>query len=364
MTVEAAIALPVFLCVVVSMVMLTRVVYTHSRIQHALTETAEEIASAGYIYHISGLRDLHDAVRNGMQERADRFREQMDSVFDVIEGLGAGPGDGGEAVQTSGEPLEVLKNMASYLAQSSFEDAKTELFTPLVGLCMKKYLTPRSGDMDAGLRALGITDGFAGLDFSGSSFFEGSDENIDLVVRYTIDLPVPIKVFPKLELVQRAAVKGWLAGDEGAGVPDGEETAEDIWALDNFTRGLKLRTIFGGNLPYNFPVISAFDGGKAVMIKSMDLTADSYKDAGNVGKTIDSYVRELSKYQGQETPWGSKDIVIRKSDIRQRQLLLVIPQNQLSEEAEQLLAQLPSRAGAAGVTFRLERYGTKVIKTD
>lgn len=363
MTVEAAIALPVFLCVVISMVMLTRVVYTHSKIQHALTETAGEMASASYIYHISGLRDLHDAVRNGIQERADIFEGQMDSVFDVVGGFGGGT-DAGGAAQASGEQTDILKNIASYLLQGSFEDAKTGLFTPLVRFYMGKYLAPRSGDTDAGLRALGVSGGFAGLDFSGSTFFGDSDENIDIIVRYTIDLPVPIHVFPRLELVQRATVRGWLAGDESTGVLGGEGVEEDIWSLDNFTRGSKLRTIFGGNLPYNFPVISAFDRGKAVIIKSMDLTADSYQDVAKVRKTVDSYIKDLAGYQGQETPWGSKGIVIRKSDIGQRELLLVIPQNQLSGDVERLLAELPDRAEAAGVVFRLERYGTKAVKTD
>ena len=374
MTVEAAIALPVFLCVVISIVMLTRVVYTHGMIQHALTETADEMASAGYIYHICGLRDIHDSARDGIQERADIFREQLDSVFDTFDSLGgggnptAGAEDIGSMLENSGDavtnPLDELKNIAAYLAGGSIEDIKTELFTPVVKLYMKKYLKPESGDIDAGLRALNISGGFDGLDFSQSAFFEDRDENIDIVVRYTVDLPIPIKVLPRLELVQRATARAWLGGDEASGVLKPEEASESVWALDNFKRGAKLRTIFGANLPSSFPVIAIFEDGKAVMIKSMDLTAESYQNNETIIETIDSYIRELSRYQGQESPWGSKGIVIREGDIRQRELLLVIPQNELSAEVEQLLAQYRTRAAASGVVFRLERYGVKQLKTE
>ena len=373
-TVEAAIALPVFLCVVISIVMLARVVYTHGMIQHALTETADEMASAGYIYHISGLRDIHDSARDGIQERADIFRDQLDSVFDTFDSLGgvgnptAGAQGIGSMLESTGDavtnPLDELKNIAAYLAGGSIEDIKTELFTPVVKLYMKKYLKPGSGDIDAGLRALNISEGFDGLDFSESAFFEDRDENIDIVVRYTVDLPIPIKVLPRLELVQRATARAWLGGDEASGVLEPEEESESVWALDNFKRGTKLRALFGANLPSSFPVIAAFEDGRAVMIKSMDLTAESYQNTETVIETIDSYIRELSRYQGQESPWGSKGIVIREGDIRQRELLLVIPQNKLSVEVEQLLAQYRTRASASGVSFRLERYETKQLKTE
>ena len=61
-TLEAAIVLPLLLCAFFSVVFLVKTVYTYSLIQHAISETATEIASAGYIYHISGIRDLHDIV--------------------------------------------------------------------------------------------------------------------------------------------------------------------------------------------------------------------------------------------------------------------------------------------------------------
>lgn len=360
-TVEAAIALPVFLCVVISIVMLSKVVYTHGMIQHALTETADEMASIGYIYHISGIRDIHDTARDGLQERADIFREQLDSIFDTFESLGGSTAQSPDDVGV--DPLDELRSIAGYLSDGSFQNIKTELFTPVVKMYMKKYLKPESGDIDAGLRALNISGGFDGLDFSGSEFFEDTDENIDIVVRYTVDLPIPIRVLPRLELVQRATARAWLGGDEASGVLDAGGASEDIWALDNFKRGAKIRSIFGSNLPSSFPVIAAFEDGRAVMIKSMDLTAESYQNTETVIETIDSYIMDLSRYEGQESPWGSKDIVIRENDIRQRELLLVIPKNELSAETEQLLAQYLSRAAASGVIFRLERYGVKAVES-
>ena len=39
-----------------SVIFLIRTAYTYSLIQHAISETASEMASAGYIYQVSGIR--------------------------------------------------------------------------------------------------------------------------------------------------------------------------------------------------------------------------------------------------------------------------------------------------------------------
>ena len=173
-------------------------------------------------------------------------------------------------------------------------------------LYIKKYLISGSGqEVDKRLRALNIEDGFNGLDFKESGFLENGNDDIDIVVKYKIRLPVPVKILPELELVQRAAARAWMGGDEAASVLDAG-AGEDIWALDNFTRGKKIRSLFGANLPSNFPVIAKFENGKAVMIKSMDLTAESYLSGDSLEKTLDGYLKELFEYKGQESPWGKR----------------------------------------------------------
>lgn len=388
LTVEAALVLPVLLCAFFSVIFLIKAVYAYQLIGHALNETASEIASTAYIYHVSGFRDMHDTVRNGISEKSEVFRNQIDTVFSAYNSLmrisekadqgGAGLTDDielfkdatdsfegilDEAQVAISDPLKFLKCVACYIAKGSFNDAKTELFTPITRLYMKKYLaTERMPDADQRLKSLNIRDGFDGLDFSESAFLSDRGEYIDIVVRYSIDLPLPVKFISGLELVQRAKVKAWMGGDEAQGVLTG--VTDDIWSLGNFQRGLKIRRLFGANLPTSFPVIARFDQGRAVMIKSMDLTADSYQQGNNAEKTLQEYVDKLSQFKGQETPWGSDGIVIRSEDIISRELVLVIPKNELSEANEQLLQNIVQSAASKGVTLTVERYGTKIIETE
>lgn len=299
MTLEAALVLPVLLCAFFTVIFLIKAVFTVEMVQHALDETAAEIASAGYIYHISGIRDMHDTARNNINDKSDLFKDQINSVFEsynsftglvdnIDKGI-AGVPDSAELIQQAEEnfgsmlnhaetavsdPINELKAIACFIAGDSFNDAKTQLFTPVVKLYMKKYLvTDSMPDADKRLKILSISDGFAGLDFSESTFLSDRKENIDIIVKYRIDLPLPFRFTDGLVIVQRARVKAWMGGDDSQGVLKGNSTnnTDDIWSLSNFQRGLKIRRLFGANLPNSYPVIAKYENGKAVMIKSMDL---------------------------------------------------------------------------------------------
>ncbi len=362
MTVEAALVLPVALCIVLSVVFFIKTVYTHELVQHAITETAEELASAGYILHISGLGELNTGLESGMESRAQIFRNHIDTVFESFDSLG-GLFETREAVDTiAANPVDELKNAACLLAGGVYDDLKTQLFTPLVKMYLKKYLASGSSrEVDQKLRALNIRNGFEGLDFSGSTFLTDEKNEIDIVVKYRINLPVPIKIVPEVEIVQRAAARAWMGGDDPSGVIE-EGDGEDLWALDNFTRGRKIQSIFGANLPFNFPLIAKFENGKATMIKSMDLTAKSYKDSFTVTKTLDEYLSALHAFKGQEEPWGSSKTVIRAQEIKAKELLLVIPKNQLDPATEQLLVAFADKASSMGIQPVIERYGLKKIE--
>ena len=100
------------------------------------------------------------------------------------------------------------------------------------------------------------------------------------------------------------------------------------------------------------------------MIKSMDLTAESYQHGNNAEKTLLEYIDKLAAYKGQQTPWGSDDIVIREQDIISKELKLVIPKNELSDTNEALLEKMVHTAAAKGITLVVERYGTKVVEVE
>ena len=202
---------------VISVIFLIKAVYTHELIQHAITETADEMASTGYILHISGLGDLNSELDSGIKKKAETFKAHIDTVFDSF-----GDFNGLEnTVQTTEDvaasPVDELKNAACLLAGGVYGDIKTSLFTPMAKLYMEKYLVSGSNlSPDNKLRALNIIGGMNGLDFDESDFFMDENNDINIVVKYKINLPVPIKLLPQIQIVQKVSAKAWMGGDESA----------------------------------------------------------------------------------------------------------------------------------------------------
>ncbi|HOJ09667.1 MAG TPA: TadE/TadG family type IV pilus assembly protein [Clostridiales bacterium] len=340
-TLEAAIAIPVFISVIMSISLFIKVIYTHEIIQNAISHTANELASLSYIYHASGIEGLHNEILEKFKDIPD-IHIEVDSSTDIPAEFDIPP-----------ELREILYNVLKGI----YEDSFNQLCIPIARLCSKKYLTTYEvKDPDNRLRMLDIIDGFKGLDFSMSEFFE-EDDNIDIVVRYKVKIPAPVRIFPSICIIQKASVRAWLGGDEI--IEKDEKGEDDIWSLDNFSRGRKIRELYGANLPFNLPVIARFEKGTATMIKSMDLTADSYQEPELVSKKVELYINELLGYQGQEVPWGKDQIIIKPGDIKVRQLILVIPGNPIEPKVINTLEECRLKAGTEGIILKIEKYGYK-----
>lgn len=384
-TVEASLVLPFFICVIFSIAFLIRVIYTYEIVQHAISNTAYEMSVSGYIYHISGIQGIHDAARDEMDSRAKIFRDHLSSFFYAYEGLNSFSNvseDGFEYIEDSitnieniynslkdladgvsevfNNPLEEFKSIAFYAASGAFEDIKTEFCIPITKLYMRKYLINNTSNVDKRLKDLNIKGGLKGFDFSDSRFFEDENNEIDIIVKYEMLLPVPIKVFPKLLIVQRATSKAWLSGNNS--IKNRVDNIEDdIWNLGNFQRGRTIRKIIGANLPDTFPVIANFSSGTATMIKSMDTTAATYQNADGIVQKLSDDINRLAEYKGQEEPWGKNEIVIKQNEIMGKKLILVIPTNNISIDQENAIETCKIAANAKGITLEIIRYGTKKV---
>ena len=135
-----------------------------------------------------------------------------------------------------------------------------------------------------------------------------------------------------------------------------EEDKNGVWELDNFQRGKILRKEHGGNLPANYPVIASWNNGTATAIKSMDLTAPGYQKEGNVRKTIDGYLKDLSDFNGTKKPWGKDQINITQGMIKNKKIIFIIPGN-YSESAYQELISCEKDARHAGIEISWTIYG-------
>src|SRR5690554_4881596 len=207
-TIEAAIALPVFICVVVSVVFFIRVVYVQELVRRSAAEAAGEIASMSYLAHKSGLEDnLYEWMVNGFGEGLAGNRGDNNSKEDGL--------------------LETIKNA---ILGKAAEEITNHMMMPLARIMSKRHLSgPPEGETDY-LERLGILDGYGGLDFSGSSFHMDGTDDINIIIRYKVRIPVPLRIFGDFNFEERACARAWMEGDN----PEVEE--EDIWVLSNVSR--------------------------------------------------------------------------------------------------------------------------------
>lgn len=151
-----------------------------------------------------------------------------------------------------------------------------------------------------------------------------------------------------------AVVSDWSnRGSDGATADSTEQSeGDELWMLDNFSRGKAFRDRFGANLPEFYPTIACFDQGKATMIKSWDLTAPSYRAPGYLEKQFLEAGNKLTAFKGStEYDIGPQSA----GDILHRELLVIVPENSpmhVLQELQHIQHSLP------GIAVRIELSGT------
>ncbi|MDR1060752.1 MAG: hypothetical protein LBL83_06000, partial [Clostridiales bacterium] len=328
-TLEAAIAMPIYICVAVAVAFILQCVYVHEQIQHAISQASLEIAGTSYIYGLAGALELQREAEGAANRAKDKAKDT------IIKAWGLESWAPGALTDYAAEQLDSA-------AENLIKGANSAVFSQYAKSVARKYL-PGYGDGDGGdgggtgasakSASLGVAGGLDGLDFAGSAYLADGSEDVVIIVTYKMRAPIFIRALSEYTFVQKACAKAWLYGESGSPEAGGEDADEfDIWALGNFERGKKIREIFHANLPQSFPGISAYEGGTATLIKSLDTTAASYQSAKTISQVIGGYVGDLAGYEGQEKPWGSDGIVIRREDIKARRLVLVIPKNDIAPE--------------------------------
>jgi len=190
------------------------------------------------------------------------------------------------------------------------------------------------------------------IDFSRSSFFHNSDNDIILELRCDVKMPLMFFNSTGVGMTFKLKTKAWL---NGVGKEAEEKSSENIWDLSNFDRGRKIRSMYGANLPDNFPVISAYKDNRVIMIKSLDYRKESYLKEGAVYKAADNMMKDLYRYNGQDKPYGKDDIVIKSSEIKQRELILVIPNDTQSELFKGELNKVEIQARKYGIILTVRK---------
>jgi hypothetical protein len=393
-TIEAAIVLPVFICVVISLTMLIKLIYIHDIIQHSIDEAANELAAYAYIYHVSGLQRIDDTIKDNLQDNSDKAEDHMGTVVNAFDTLENAYTTGSDFVEdigstaesdmefglkvdrivnktkdllTEGErlskegietinqlqktfeeackdPKSEAESIAWMLSKGIYSDAKTVVAVPLIKYTVRKYLFENTlGNADKAFNKLNIYKNFEGIDFYSSTFFDG-DENIDIIAKYKVELPLPVKVLPDIYMVQRSTVRAWLNG--GDGVTTLNETS--IWDLPNKERGMKIEEIYGGNLPYDFPVIDIYGKSSKIgtSIKSINLNSKSYQDKANLSRLLKQYVDDINSH-------GAINYKNEEYYLAGKELIFVIPKDSINDMNSTVLEQIKSYAKDNGVGITL-----------
>jgi hypothetical protein len=186
----------------------------------------------------------------------------------------------------------------------------------------------------------------------GRLFLDWQLERQQLWLCLTYSLRTPLG--PAARSVQ-CVVPLWIGRGERAAT---KQNYDDIWLLDSFTRGQTFRTAMGGDLPYDFPVIAHMDGGTAVSIKSLDLTAPTYSQASAFSGQVVDYIERLAGFSGADYNKGGQQISISADAIQSRRLVLVVPENGAQDYLTASLAELASLATSRGVVLDVVRAGT------
>lgn len=383
-TVEAAIVFPLLICCIITIGFFSKVYYTQQLIQHAITEAAQELSSFSYAYYSSGLYEIQQDVEHGLNSGAAQAEERMEQLqktyFDVMEVVSTVQEepteilDQIETIRSSLEdtatigkeiltnPLAELKSFISLMARDFYDDGKTAVGNTIVKQLMKKHLlTSGERDIERRMQKLHIVDGWAGLDLSRSQYFDRQGE-IDIVVTYAIDLPVPIKVIGEIPLLQRVVLKPWMKGalpDQstktglGSNLPDDlvdqvVEAGYDVWALPVMQRGREIKGLLGRNLAETFPKIDSLEDGRAIAIRTHDTRLKS-----NQGKQfyyqLTADIRELENFKEA----SHQGVKIGPGDYHEKRLHIVVPDVALSDEQIQYLRDAKEYAGARGIGIKI-----------
>jgi filamentous hemagglutinin len=116
-------------------------------------------------------------------------------------------------------------------------------------------------------------------------------------------------------------------------------------------RGLEIELALGGNLPSNFPVIDRFANGIVTSIKSVDLNATAYQDAGHLASLLNGYINKVANFERAAVG----DVVIEPGMYSGRGLDLAVP-NGMSTMQQYILDQAVAYGAERGVAVNVIVY--------
>ena len=242
-TIEAILALSIFMFCFISFISLALVARAESTTQYAINQVAKEISRYYYIVSKVGLTTPGDALNDlddvigSIVTLAGTTDQAAGNVSNAGSQLSSGDlANFDQVVQSLSDDIDAVSgavdNLQSSLAPFMDDpvgmimllgrDIAGEAVNKVVAQMMCKALTPKyitsNGDPDETLKNWGVVGGLGGLDFRMSSFL-ADGHTINIVLVYQLKVTGFGVIDKDLVIVQTACTSAWLNKTTRAGSP-------------------------------------------------------------------------------------------------------------------------------------------------
>ncbi|MBE7067097.1 MAG: hypothetical protein E7385_06055 [Ruminococcaceae bacterium] len=294
---EAAILLPLIIILFVVFICLINCVIAQDCINQSLYKTADFMSRYAFVYNEKGMKTLEK------------------KVFEKID----------ELISEYIESEKIRDKIYQYIDFNKLVEYTDDLIYRQIALGVFHIYLNESELYKKGL--LRIED----ITFEESKFFNSND-----------DIVLKVKAKSGMFHLKSAIRIGcWIGGKFDSSIV----SSDNVWDMDNFTRGRTLRDIFGGTLPYDYPVIAAYSNGTGISIKSIDHTAASYQTGNHFEMTIRQMIDKLADYKGDNN-----------RPVTSRILILVMPENKMNINQNSSMSRIISYANTKNVFLDIQLY--------
>lgn len=327
-TIEATLALPIFMFAFLAIVSLATIAKVESTTQFAINQVAKEIAQYYYIADRVGLantdREGVKEIDNTVQAIVDfaNIAEKTDSkysgmtassMYEMLEkmpDIANDVNDVGAAAQklyaSFGPILKDPKGIISSLSVMMMKQVGQEVLSKVIAQPLCKALVPKyitsNGDADAALRKMGVVDGLNGLDFRMSSFLS-DQRSINIVLVYRIKVNGFGLFDETLVIKQTASTAAWVKGVKLKNLDEGTS----IWEKGDFQRGKEFVDVLQKESPHKAVRegvgvdIYDQDTNTFTSVHSMNVFSSTYSDYRKVAineSDPENYTLKKSKIKG------------------------------------------------------------------
>lgn len=229
LTVEAILFLIPFMCAFLTLINAARFVQSEMLLHHAVTQTAKQISAYSYVLTKTDITSKMQATNKKSSKFIADTTEAVNSVtefFGAVGDLGSGEdlisgvenvvekADAANLTLTEylSDPKEIMYGALAVVKSEGRGAVMTWAVGGITRGCIKETISKVSDDPDHYLKAIGIVDGMAGLDFSESKWVSNEEgkADIQIVVTYKLrNLLFPNFDFGEYEFRQCASTLIW-----------------------------------------------------------------------------------------------------------------------------------------------------------